>query len=84
MWMGRVNRINLDKHGINRTYLNLDGAGNSNRKGRAGCCLRADLDQELVKLKPCLQGLERLLKPHTTSVSSGKSGRCCLNREFRC
>jgi hypothetical protein len=28
MFMGRVNGINLYKHGITRTYLNLDDEGN--------------------------------------------------------
>ncbi len=28
MYMGRVNGINLYKHGITRTYLNLDDDGN--------------------------------------------------------
>jgi hypothetical protein len=36
MWMGRVNRINLDKHGINRTYLNLDGAGTATGREERG------------------------------------------------
>ena len=33
MFMGRVNGINLYKHGISRSYLNLDDDGNCYVKG---------------------------------------------------
>lgn len=36
MYMGRVNGINLYKHGISRTYLNLDDDGTCYVAGRHG------------------------------------------------
>ena len=57
MFMGRVNGINLYKHGISRTYLNLDDDGNCYVAGKPGCYLAADFDQEFSKLTKCLKGL---------------------------
>jgi hypothetical protein len=58
MFMGRVNGINLYKHGISRTYLNLDDAGNCFVAGKRGCYVRSDFDQELEKMEKCLKGLQ--------------------------
>jgi hypothetical protein len=62
MFMGRVNGINLYKHGIARTYLNLDDMGQ--------CCIsrgewrfeRADLATELGKLEAALVELGETLE----------------------
>lgn len=57
MFMGRVNGINLYKHGISRTYLNLDDEGNCYVLRNPGCYEAADFDQELKKLEACLKTL---------------------------
>ncbi|HZC23290.1 MAG TPA: hypothetical protein VE866_08125 [Candidatus Binatia bacterium] len=62
MFMGRVNGINLYKHGISRGYLNLDDDGNCYVAGKPGCHLPADLDRELSKLEECLKGLGATLE----------------------
>lgn len=61
MFMGRVNGINLYKHGIARMYVNLDDAGQcyisrSNRRFE-----RTEFSSELAKLEAALTALgERL------------------------
>jgi hypothetical protein len=62
MFMGRANGINLYKHGISRTYLNLDDHGDCYISGRPGCYLAADFDQELSKLEERLKGLGATLE----------------------
>lgn len=62
MFMGRVNGINLYKHGISRSYLNLDDAGNCYVTRNPGCYLATDFDQELLKLEECLKGLRANLE----------------------
>ena len=62
MFMGRVNGINLYKHGISRTYLNLDDAGNSFVAGERGCYIPSEFDQELTKLEERLKTLEAALE----------------------
>ena len=62
MFMGRVNGINLYKHGISRSYLNLDDDGNCFIAGKLGCYLATDFDQQLSKLEECLQGLGATLE----------------------
>jgi hypothetical protein len=62
MFMGRVNGINLYKHGITRSYLNLDDEGNCYSQDEPGCYIRADFDQELAKLEDCLRGLRATLE----------------------
>lgn len=57
MFMGRVNGINLYKHGISRSYLSLDDDGNCYVTGNPGCFLPADFEQELSKLEKFLKGL---------------------------
>lgn len=57
MYMGRVNGINLYKHGIARMYLNLDDSGQcyvSNGRCRFE---KADLATELTKLETALDRL---------------------------
>jgi hypothetical protein len=62
MFMGRVNAINLYKHGIARKYLNLDDSGQ--------CCVcrekwrfeKADFDAQLGKLEKVLAQLGETLK----------------------
>lgn len=62
MFMGRVNGINLYKHGISRSYLYLDDDGNCYAAAEHGCYLAADFDQELSKLAKCLRGLGATLE----------------------
>ena len=62
MFMGRVNGINLYKHGISRSYLYLDDDGNCNAAAEHGCYLAADFDQELSKLEKCLRALGATLE----------------------
>lgn len=62
MFMGRLNGINLYKHGISRTYLNLDDDGNCYIAGKPGCYLAADFDQEFSKLTKRLKGLGATLE----------------------
>jgi len=62
MYMGRVNGINLYKHGITRTYLNLDDEGNCYIATGSGCHMRADFKFELRKLQETLKGLHATLE----------------------
>lgn len=62
MFMGRVNGINLYKHGISRSYLNLDDDGNCYAAGKHGCYLPADFEQERSKLEEHLKGLGAILE----------------------
>ena len=62
MYMGRVNGINLYKHGISRSYLNLDDDGNCYIAGKPGCYVAADFSRELAKLEECLRGLQATLE----------------------
>jgi hypothetical protein len=62
MFMGKANGVNLYKHGIARTYLNLDDDGNCYVKGERGCYLRADLGRELAKLEKWLRSLQATLE----------------------
>ncbi len=68
MFMGRVNGINLYKHGISRSYLNLDDDGICYAAGKPGCYLPANFDQELSKLEVLLKGLSATLE---TSYDEG-------------
>ena len=62
--MGRVNGINRYKHGITRTYLNLDDEGNCYLPGSEGnLCRRQTGTVELGKLEVCL-GDARLKPDH--------------------
>lgn len=73
MFMGQVNGINLYKHGISRSYLNLDDSGNCYVKGKWGCYLRADFGQELAKLEECLKSLQTTLEtPYDESFIAQK------------
>ena len=54
MFMGRVNGINLYKHGITRTYLNLDDAGNCYVFRGKGAFDPANFSDELKKLEATL------------------------------
>lgn len=62
MYMGRVNGINLYKHGISRSYLNLDDDGNCYIADSPCCFARVDFDLELAKLEECLRGLQATLE----------------------
>ena len=62
MFMGRVNGINLYKHGVSRSYLYLDDDGNCYVAGRPGSYIATDFDHELSKLEKCLRGLGATLE----------------------
>lgn len=55
--MGRVNGVNLYKHGITRTYVYLDDEGNCYKRGKRGSFVPTDWDTELRKLETCLTAL---------------------------
>jgi hypothetical protein len=57
MFMGCVNGIRCYKHGIARTYLNLDDDGNCYARGDNGEYIRADWASELGALEACLSKL---------------------------
>jgi hypothetical protein len=57
MFMGRIDGINRFKHGIARTYLNLDDEGNCYVRGSSGAYVPADWETELGKLQACLASL---------------------------
>ena len=59
--MGRINGINLYKHGITRTYIHLDDAGNCYIPMGNGCYAIADWEQELMLLEDCLKRLSATL-----------------------
>ena len=62
MFMGRVNGINLYKHGISRSYLNLDDDGNCYIAAGPGCYSPVDFELELEKLEQCLKDLHTTLE----------------------
>jgi len=73
MYMGRVNGINLYKHGITRTYLNLDDDGNCYVRGEPGFYRGADLNQELAVLEKCLKSLHATIEtPYDESFIAQK------------
>jgi hypothetical protein len=73
MFMGRIDGINRFKHGITRTYLNLDDEGNCYLPGETGAYVRADFDTELHKLEACLANLgSSLTTPYDDDFTTGK------------
>ena len=84
MFMGRVNGINLYKHGISRSYLNLDDDGNCYAAAKPGCYLPADFDQELSKLEERLKGLRATLETSYDESFITQSGKPCANTGFPC
>jgi hypothetical protein len=62
MYMGRVNGLNLYKHGIARTYLNLDDDGNCHIATGFGCYESANFEFELRKLEETLKGIHATLE----------------------
>jgi len=62
MYMGRVNGINQYKHGISRSYLNLDDDGNCYIATGPGCYSRVDFQPELAKLEQRLKDLHTTLE----------------------
>jgi hypothetical protein len=73
MFMGRVNGINRYKHGITRTYLNLDDEGNSYLREASGVYVLVDWRTELGKLQACLATLGlSLTTPYDDDFIAGK------------
>jgi len=65
MFMGRTNGINHYKHGIARTYLNLDDEANCYLPEESGTYVPADWDAELGKLEASLATLgSSLITPY--------------------
>jgi hypothetical protein len=62
MYMGRVNGINLYKHGVTRAYLNLDDEGNCYIPTGSGRYKLVSFDSELRKLEETLKGLYATLE----------------------
>jgi len=62
MYMGRINGVNLYEHGVTRTYLHLDDAGNCYVPKGKGCYVPADWDQELRLLEECLKNMNATLE----------------------
>ena len=52
--MGRLNAVNLYKHGITRTYIYLDDQANCYKPGKHGSFVPTDWDTELRCLEGCL------------------------------
>jgi len=74
MFMGRMNGINLYKHGITRTYLNLDDAGNCFVHHGKGIFAAADFSEELRKLEAALQEQgETLASPYDDAYIARKT-----------
>ena len=57
MFMGCVNHISRYKHGITRTYLNLDDDGRCYVVGERGKYTLADWEEELGNLEAALSSL---------------------------
>jgi len=62
MYTRGVNGINLDKHGITRTYLNLDDEGNCYTVTGSACYSLVDFMFELEKLEETLKVLHATLE----------------------
>jgi hypothetical protein len=62
MFMGRVNGINLYKHGIARMYLNLDDSGQCYVSRPNWRFKRADFSNELARLEAALTELSETLE----------------------
>lgn len=62
MFMGRVNGINLYKHGIARMYLNLDNGGECYIARGKWRFERAEFSSELAKLEAALAELGETLE----------------------
>ena len=74
MYMGRLNGINLYKHGITRTYLNLDDEGNCYIAIGSGCYRRGDFGFELRKLEGTLKDLHATLETPYDDVFVARKG----------
>ena len=62
MYMGKINGINLYKHGITRTYIQADDAGNCYKPIGKGCYAPADWEEELALLNTLLKELGATLE----------------------
>lgn len=75
MYMGRVNGINRYKHGITRTYLNLDDEGHCYIASVSGCYRRTDFEFEVKKLEEALKDLDATLETSYDEVFVGRKLR---------
>lgn len=62
MFMGRMNGINLYKHGIARIYLNLDDQGRCYLCREKGRFQQADFNVELARIEAALSELGETLE----------------------
>ena len=62
MYMGRVNGINLYKHGIARLYLALDDRGNCYRYSASSRYEPADFEAEIGRIEAALRELDENLE----------------------
>lgn len=62
MYMGRVNGINLYKHGITRSYLSLDDEGNCYIPKGTGVYSPVDFECELTRLEATLKDFDATLE----------------------
>lgn len=62
MFMGRINGINLYKHGMARMYLNLDDSGHCYVSHGTESFRRVDFTAELTKLETTLRELGETLE----------------------
>lgn len=76
MFMGRVNGINLYKHGIARMYLNLDDSGQCYVTRERRKFERTDFSSELAKLEAAVTELGETLESAYDEAYSRKRTRC--------
>jgi hypothetical protein len=61
MYMGRINGINLYKHGMARMYLNLDDSGRCYRWAERSRYIPTDFATELAKVGNALSAIDETL-----------------------
>jgi hypothetical protein len=62
MYMGRINGINLYKHGMVRLYLALDDCGRCYRRSESGRYEPANFEGELARIESALRELDETLE----------------------
>jgi hypothetical protein len=62
MYMGRINGINLYKHGMVRLYLALDDCGRCYRRSGSGRYEPANFEGELARIESALRELDETLE----------------------
>lgn len=83
MFMGRVNGINLYKHGITRMYLNLDDSGECYVSCENCVSRKLTLTRNSATWRRRSLNLGRIWKVSTMSRISSKRDRLCDGSAFR-